>query len=132
MSRCCATSVAVRARRCRVCAMDSSVAPGGRRYVAGSEAVQAILDRNAELGQRVSAVIADVENLRCRVASEDEDVVAEVDGLQRLTSLYLEPGVQQRYRPEQLATVINETVLATGEASREEAARIRMRSFLAS
>lgn len=99
-------------------------------YVAGSAAVQEILDRNVQVEHRVGGVVRDVENLRCRVASDDEDVVAEVDGLQRLTDLYLEPGVQRRYRPAQLAAVISETVLATGHLAREEAAGIRAQYFL--
>jgi hypothetical protein len=101
-----------------------------QRYVAGSAAVQALLDAQAELSARLGAAIADVEGLRCRVASEDEDVVAEVDGLQRLTGLYLEPGVTDRYRAEQLAAVISETVLAAGQLAGEEAAGIRARHFL--
>lgn len=99
-------------------------------YVAGSAAVQEILDRNVQVEHRVGGVIRDVDNLRCRVASDDEDVVAEVDGLQRLTDLYLEPGIQQRHRPAQLAALISETVLATGQVVNEEAARIRAQHFL--
>ena len=83
-------------------------------YVAGSAAVQEILDRNVQVEQRIGAAKGDVESLRCRVASDEEEVIAGVDGLQRLTDLYLEQGVQRRYRPEQLAAVINETVLAAG------------------
>jgi predicted alpha/beta-hydrolase family hydrolase len=101
-----------------------------QRYVAGSAAVQALLDAQAELSARLGAAIAGVEGLRCRVASEDEDVVAEVDGLQRVTDLYLEPGIIDRYRSEQLAAVINETVLAAGQLAGEEAAGIRARHFL--
>ena len=105
--------------------------PSTRRpYQAGSDAVQAILDRNAEVASRVGAAIADVERLRCRVASENEDVIAEVDGLQRLTGLYLEPGVCRQYRPERLAAVITQTVLATGQQAREDAERIRAGYFL--
>src|SRR5947209_7016856 len=63
--------------------MDDAAADA--RYTAGGAAVQALLDAQAELSARLGAAIADVEGLRCRVASEDEDVVAEVDGLQRLT-----------------------------------------------
>ena len=100
-----------------------------QRYVAGSAAVQALLDAQAELSARLGAAIAGVEGLRCRVASEDEDVVAEVDGLQRLTDLYLEPGVIDRYRADQLAAVISETVLAAGQLAGEEAAGIRARHF---
>ncbi|WP_142386920.1 hypothetical protein [Mycobacterium hubeiense] len=111
---------------------DEVSVAGSERYVAGSDAVQAILDRNAAVAQRVGAAFNDVENLRCRVASEDESVVAEVDGLQRLTELYLEPGIQRRYRPDKLAAVITETVLATGQVVLEEAAAIRARHFLPS
>jgi hypothetical protein len=101
-------------------------------YVAGSAAVQEILDRNVQVEQRVGGVIREVEGLRCRVASEEEDVVAEVDGLQRLTGVYLEPGVLRRYRPAQLAALITETVLATGHVVREEVAGVRARYFLSS
>jgi predicted alpha/beta-hydrolase family hydrolase len=104
--------------------------PADRRYKAGSAAVQALLDAQAELSARLGAAIAGVEGLRCRVASEDEDIVAEVDGLQRLTGLYLEPGVIDRYRAEQLAAVITETVLAAAQYSGAEADAIRARHFL--
>lgn len=100
------------------------------RYIAGSPVVQAILDRNAALADLIGAAVKDVEDLRCPVASEDEDVVAEVDGVQRLTSLYLEPGVTQRYRPEQLAAVISETVAAAGSLASEQVRQIRARHFL--
>jgi hypothetical protein len=101
-----------------------------RRYIAGSAAVQTILDRNASLADRVAGAVRDVEGLRCRVASEDEDVIAEVDGLQKLTDLYLEPGIMRRYRPEQLAAVIAETVTAAGQVAGEEAGRVRTGYFL--
>lgn len=110
--------------------MDGTADRAGSGYVAGSAAVQRILDCNAVLGQRIGAVIADVEGLRHRVASEDEDVVVEVDGLLRLTDLYLEPGIQRRYRPEQLAAMVSETVVAASRSALEEVARIRAAAFL--
>ncbi len=103
---------------------------GDGRYAAGNAAIQALLDAQAELSARLGAAIAGVEGLRCRVASEDEDIVAEVDGLQRLTGLYLEPGVIDRYRADQLAAVISETVVAAGQLAGEDAAGIRALHFL--
>lgn len=99
-------------------------------YVAGSPAIQAMLDRNADLIARVGAAFHGVEELRCRVASEDEDVIVEVDGLQRFTDLYLEPGILGRYRPAELAELITQTVYAAADLVTSETGRIRGEQFL--
>lgn len=100
------------------------------RYIAGSEAVQALVDRIAETDGRLAGAIRGVEEVRCSVASENEDVVAEVSGLQELTGLYLERGIYRRYSPEQLAAVISETVLVGAEVAGEKVREIRAQYFL--
>lgn len=113
---------------------DSSDSEVGRvaqpRYIAGSEAVQALVDRIAGTGDRLGGAIRDVEDVRCSVASKNEDVVVEVSGLQKLTGLYLEPGLYRRYSPDQLAAEISETVLAGAEVAGEKVREARARYFL--
>lgn len=100
------------------------------RYIAGSEAVQALVDRIAGTDGRLAGAIRGVEEVRCSVASENEDVVAEVSGLQELTGLYLERGIYRRYSPEQLAAVISETVLLGAEVAGEKVRKVRAHFFL--
>lgn len=99
------------------------------RYIAGSEAVQALVDRIAGTGDRLGGAIRDVEDVCCSVASKNEDVVVEVSGLQKLTGLYLEPGLYRRYSPDQLAAEISETVLAGAEVAGEKVREARARYF---
>lgn len=99
-------------------------------YVAGSAAVQAILDRNGGLANKIGGAVRDVESLRCSVASPDEDVIATVDGLQRVTALYLEPGAMSRCGADRLAELVTETVLAAGEVAAERVRGIRAGYFL--
>ncbi|MEN4464311.1 hypothetical protein VXE65_20065 [Mycolicibacterium conceptionense] len=100
------------------------------RYIAGSEAVQTLVDRIAGTGERLGGAIRDVEDIRCSVASKNEDVVVEVSGLQKLTGLYLEPGLYRRYSPEQLAAEISETVLVGAEVAGEKVREVRANYFL--
>lgn len=100
------------------------------RYIAGSQAVQALVDRIAGTDERLGGAIGDVEDVRCSVASENEDIVVEMSGLQELTNLYLEPGIYRGHSPDQLAAEISKTALVAGDVAGEKVREIRAAYFL--
>lgn len=99
-------------------------------YVAGSAAIQAIIDENEAIDQRLGTAIADVDAMVVRAADEDEDVIVGVTGRMAIADVYLEPGITDKYSPQELAEVFTHTARAASEAVTEKTREIRTAIFL--
>ncbi|MCX5046284.1 hypothetical protein OG921_24230 [Aldersonia sp. NBC_00410] len=85
--------------------------------VAAAEAagrrVQQVLADSAELSARFERAIRDLDTMRVRRPSEDETIVPEVDGLGRLTGLWLADGLCTRLSGEELGAAITAAINAS-------------------
>lgn len=81
--------------------------------------VQAALDAARELRHRIADMRERIDEVRARRPSPSGTVIPEVDAMGRLTSLYLAPGVVDRFSCEELVAEI----MAGIRESTQDAAR---------
>lgn len=87
---------------------------------AGRQRVQQVLDDSAALSARLERGIRELETMRVRRPSDDEQIVPEVDGLGRLTGLWLADGLTTRMSAEALAEAITEAITASNSDAADQ------------